>query len=304
MLMKYNIARTMFPFVSLVALFAALVIPSRLAAQDQRQQYAVTDLGTLGGTFSGTNGINNRGWVFGFANLSGDQEEHAFVWRNGVMTDLGTLGGPNSAVIFPVKNDRGLITVQSQASATDPLGEYFSGPFTCTPSGALCQPQNVDLVTLGAVWQNGVITALPTLGGNNGAATGVNNLGQVVGFAENNTRDPKCIPPQVLDFEAVIWGPKQGEIQELPPFPGDSIAGATAINDSGQVVGGSGFCGPASPAVSRHAVLWQKGSVIDLGSLGGAVGNDAFAINDRGQVVGVSDLPGDATAHAFYGRTA
>lgn len=54
--MKYNIARTMFLLVSLVALFAGLVIPSRIAAQDHRQKYTVIDLGTLGGTFSGTNG--------------------------------------------------------------------------------------------------------------------------------------------------------------------------------------------------------------------------------------------------------
>jgi len=58
---------------------------------------------------------------------------------------------------------------------------------------------------------------MPTLGGNNGYATGANNSGQVVGFAETANQDPTCVPPQVLDYEAVIWNPGQGSIQMLPP---------------------------------------------------------------------------------------
>jgi hypothetical protein len=34
------------------------------------------------------------------------------------------------------------------------------------------------------------MTALPNLGGNQGAAYGVNNRGQIVGVAETSTRDP------------------------------------------------------------------------------------------------------------------
>ena len=113
--------------------------------------------------------------------------------------------------------------------------------------------------------------------------------------------DPNCIPPQVLDYEAVIWGPKKGEIHELPAFSGDSVAAAFAINDNGQVVGESGSCGsgPGLSPIYIHAVLWQNGSVTDLGNLGGVMNNVANAINDGGQVVGGSDLPGDTTGHAF-----
>jgi probable HAF family extracellular repeat protein len=148
------------------------------------------------------------------------------------------------------------------------------------------------------------MTPLPTLGGNNGWVVGfngaVNKRGQVVGIAETATRDPNCIPPQVLDSEAVIWGPKAGEIHELPLLPGDSVSGAAAINDHGQVVGGAGpICGPPSTAGSLHAVLWRDGSVIDLGSFGGAMNNVAWAINNHDQIAGFSDLPGDQTTHAF-----
>src|SRR5207253_7855655 len=46
-------------------------------------------------------------------------------------------------------------------------------------------------------------------------------------------------------------------------------------------------------------VLWQHGTVIDLGNLGGTVTNEPNNINNQGQVVGFSDLPGDASFHAF-----
>jgi probable HAF family extracellular repeat protein len=237
--------------------------------------------------------------VTGDANLPGNQTEHGFLWRNGVMTDLGTLGGLNSGVPIPVKDDKGLIVGGAQTSTVDPLGEFWSAASICENStGTKCQGwQNLGLAFL---WQNGVMTALPTLGGNNGQAFGVNNRGQVVGIAETPIYDASCIPPQVLDFEAVIWGPKVGQIQELPVFPDDSIAAAIAINDKGQVVGTSGLCGvPDSLALGVHAVLWQNGSLTDLGSFGGVMNNAGLAINNGGQVVGISDLPGDATTHAF-----
>ena len=65
------------------------------SATPSQVRYSAIDLGTLGGSASnGFGGPNNRGWVTGDANLVGDQTEHGFLWRDGVMTDLGTLGGP------------------------------------------------------------------------------------------------------------------------------------------------------------------------------------------------------------------
>jgi probable HAF family extracellular repeat protein len=282
-------------------LLAALAVTIQLAAQDQvhnqkNNHYSVKDLGSLGGTFSSAFGINNKGWVTGAANLEGDQTEHAVLWRDGITTDLGTLGGPNGSAGFPFKNDRGLIAAFGQTSTPDPLGENWN--FYCSLSGNLCEGTN--LIQRGFLWVDGRKTAMPTLGGNNGSASGVNDWGQAVGWAENDTVDPNCIAPQVLDYKAVIWNPWTHKIRELPAFPGDSVAGALAINDYGQVVGTSGSCAPISPAIGVHPVLWENGRVTNLGSLGGVTSNVAYGINNRGQVVGISGLPGDATAHAFF----
>jgi probable HAF family extracellular repeat protein len=56
----------------------------------------MTDIGTLGGTLGLPNFLNDRGQVVGTSNLSGDLFSHGFLWDQGVITDLGTLGGNNS----------------------------------------------------------------------------------------------------------------------------------------------------------------------------------------------------------------
>jgi probable HAF family extracellular repeat protein len=51
------------------------------------------DLGTLGGTCGLAAVVNNRGQVVGQSDLVGDLTAHPFLWDQGVLTDLGTLGG-------------------------------------------------------------------------------------------------------------------------------------------------------------------------------------------------------------------
>jgi probable HAF family extracellular repeat protein len=265
-----------------MTILAALAVPVRLPAQEQGQalpRYNVTDLGTLGGTYSLAGGVSNTGWVSGQSTLP-DGNQHPAVWRNGVITDLGTLGGPNGWAGWR-PNDSGEAGGAAETSTPDPNGEDYCGFGTYLE----CHP---------FIWRDGVMTVLPTLGGNNGESTGVNNLGQVGGGVENTTIDPTCVVPYgFYQIKAVLW--ENGKIRELPTLYGDPRSWVLGLNDRGQMVGASGNCSTDN----IHALLWQDSRVIDIGNLGGKINNVAYDINNVGQVVGYSDLPGDTTMHGY-----
>jgi probable HAF family extracellular repeat protein len=290
--MKYKFSACM----TALILSAALAVPPRFAAQDQAASppthYRVIDLGTLGGTVSAGNAINNIGWVTGFSTESSGVQL-ATLWHNQLQIPLGTLGGPGSDVAWPVKNNFGLISGVTENGVPDPLGETFSCPAFGLVSGNSC---------LAFAWQDGQMTQLPGLGGNNSIGAGDNNLGQIVGWAENSVNDPTCAPPapgatQFLQFEATLWQrgwSGQWQARELPPYPGDPDGAATAINDLGQAVGISGQCDVAIGAYSAiHALLWENGKPLDLGNLGGHGWNTPGAINDRGVIAGFANGPND-----------
>jgi probable HAF family extracellular repeat protein len=74
------------------------------------------DLGTLGGNFGSAFWINDAGEVVGVASLPGDQIFHAFLWKNGVKTDLGTLDGDLTSDAIGI-NSRGQV-IGSSGSAS------------------------------------------------------------------------------------------------------------------------------------------------------------------------------------------
>jgi len=258
--------------------------------------YLVFKLKGLGGTLSSGNSLNDLGIIGGTSNLAGDAVTRATIWFLGIPIDLGTLGGPSSAVIWPVKNVRGIISGIAETDEDQPLGETWS----CARAGFI---PTSGKVCRGFVWQGGRMRELPTLGGDNGFATGTNNFGQTVGWAENTVHDSTCTAPQVLQFRAVLWGPGRGQIRELPPFGDDSTSAATAINDRGQVVGISGECNNAVGRRSaRHALLWQNGRPIDLGNIGGTFWNTPMALNEHGTVIGFANQPNTVPETAFNGH--
>ena len=58
----------------------------------------MSDLGTLGGTYSSANGVSADGSVIvGYSYITGNNASHAFKYSGGTMSDLGTLGGTNSS---------------------------------------------------------------------------------------------------------------------------------------------------------------------------------------------------------------
>src|ERR1700741_875593 len=124
-----------FRFLTLLAavtLITALALPLQLAPQDKKDRqhhYQLTVLPTLGGTFGYAGGINNEGSVVGNSTPPGDAVVHAFLWKNGVMTDLGTLGGPDSITAngWNGINDRSAVTGYSETLTPDPNGEDVCG---------------------------------------------------------------------------------------------------------------------------------------------------------------------------------
>ena len=268
-----------------------------LFADEHEHQYTITDLPSLGGTNSRANSINNRGWLAGYSNLPGNQSRHAALWRDGALTDLGTLGGPNSNVTWSVKSNSGLVAGISQTATPDPLGEVWSS--TAFYPGAT----GSGYINLGFAWENGQMRPLPTLGGNNGFATGANSRGQIVGWAENTVQDPTCVPPQQLQFRPVVYGPKANQISELPLFAGDTSGAATAINEHGQAVGISGICDQAvGRHTAKHALLWdKKGRVADIGNLGAPWWNTPTNINQRGDIVGFAGDPAFPEGDILHG---
>src|SRR5438128_5643757 len=281
-----------------IAVCCGAALAQAQAPAKPKTQYHVSTLPSLGGTSSGGNSISDLSWAAGYSRMS-NRNRHATLWRNSSLTDLGTLGGPNSSVTWNVKNTAGILVGISQTADPQLLGEsWSSAAFYSTPN-------NVGYINLGFVWQQGQMRGLPNFpGGNNGFATGANNLGQVVGWAENGVHDTTCCCTQVLQFRPAMWTLGPDQIHELPLIPGDTSGAATAINDNGQIVGISGICDQAvGRHTAKHAVLWENGGVTDIYPDAPAPWwNTPTAINQRGDIVGFAGDPafveGDIV-HAF-----
>ncbi|MBI2815384.1 MAG: HAF repeat-containing protein [Acidobacteria bacterium] len=235
--------------------------------------FTVTDLGSLttplGPNKTQAFGINNSGQVVGWSN------GHAFVWTNGVMTDLGTLGADTSQA-YDI-NDHGQVAGWSGSRAfiwdavngMVDLGISNIAPpfFGINNSG---QVVGAGEAPSGAkspfLWQNGSTTFLGNLNGICcNEARAINESGQIVG-------------------DGFIW--QNGVMSAL------GINSAFDINNAGQAVGYQKVSGKS------HAVLWNGfGNILDLGTLGGAESN-AYGINGTGQVVGYATIP-TGEIHAF-----
>lgn len=274
--------------------FSSLVLANDFDAESSwhRMNYRIVVLSSREGPSNSANAINNQSLIAGYTEAPDGASREAAVWFYGFRSDLGTLGGPNSTIPWPSKNRIGLVAGIAQTNIPEPLNQTWSCRSFFTPA------TSTGFICSAVVWELGKIRELPTLGGYNGFATAANNHRQIVGWAQNTVLDPSCNPRHVRQqFRAVLWGPAENQIQQLPPLKGDSTSAATAINDNGQIVGISGNCGTAVGSTSaREAVMWEHGKVRALGNLGGIAWNTPMAINQRGDVVGFSNVSKESGA--------
>jgi probable HAF family extracellular repeat protein len=270
-------------------------------------RYRILELGLPGGsrnyyeTFSGLTGrlMNNLGTVAAGADTSLPDPfcfnescltSHAFEWSSGSPVDLGTLAF----------NEHGNF---SQAFWINDQGRSV-GISTYDKLGNSGEP-----LYKAVMWKDRGIIDLGTLGGEVSLAHAVNNRDQAVGWALNSV--PASVNiwedypwPFATQQRAVLW--ENGTAMDLGTLGGTS-AWATAINDSGQVIGQSWTA--VSAGQPRQAAgwswsrptagfLWDKGTMTDLGSLGGTFALPT-RINSQGQVIGIMTVSGDLAHHPF-----
>jgi probable HAF family extracellular repeat protein len=298
-------------------------------------QFLVTDLGPVQSTGDSGRSINNAGtaaftvstavylWHSGvttvvpnlFANngplaindmgdIAGADNLRAFIYRNGVMTDLGTFNGGytsarglnNSNVVVGDSYDNDANSYRAfkwqggdLQRLPAPGGTYALGvesrAYAINADGVIAGSYaNQNPGGVAVVWNGDDATRLTTLSGySRSEGYDINSARQVVGYSADAIYSK---------LQAVLWNGTTPT--NLGSLPGLSFSEATAINASSMVVGWSrnDFGGDDGSS----AFLWQNGQMLDLNLLispnSGWHLTAAKDINDAGQIVGYGTLDG------------
>jgi probable HAF family extracellular repeat protein len=295
--------------------------------------YQAIDLGSLQGGVSRARSINNRGQVVGTSGaIYSDEWPRAFVWQNGVMTDIGH---PDS------------VNYLSYGADINNHGQVVGGDYEWAGANSCCNQA--------FLWEDGVRLWLGSLGGGRSEAYGINDNGQVVGWSHTGQewhafswRDGLMVDLGTLggDYSRAFAVNSRGQIVGGSKTPSGAVhlvlweagmmtdlgvaLGAAFINDAGQIAGygrvggsdqyssfiwedgvftdlgsfiatGINNCGqvlgfrPGIDGAEHQTVLWEDGVVTDVGTIG------TTDINDAGQIVGAMEVEssdGYATDHA------
>lgn len=256
-------------FACLAVLGLAAGVPAAAAsaapAAAATATYTITDLGSLGGGVTHGLAINATGQVTGDSLLaktvqlpcpypqSPNQKcsanlDHAFLWSNGTMTDLGTLGGDNSQGL--AINDSGAVVGESQTKTG-------GSPF-------LSNARDHKLTALSSMNQ----------------ALGINDSGQIAGQCNELPANP-----EVFACVASSNGTTTQLGDSVPPALGNSpfeCSEAVAINTNGQAL--ANCSGPGIP--EGGAVVWTNGTPTVAGTFSEHAAGTAM--NNNRQVVGIA----------------
>jgi probable HAF family extracellular repeat protein len=241
-----------------------------------------TDLGTLpGGASSAAFWINAHGLIVGNSQngeldpvIPGLPQIRAVLWKDGNITDLGTLGGGQSYA--EAINDRGQVTGLSVNTIPDPFSFHYLflyGSSKGTQARGFLWDKEEGMQDLG------------TLGGPDTFPNLVNQRGQVAGFSYTN--DIPNLDDGLPTLDPFLWDPKTG-MKDLGNF-GDQAASVNGLNNRGEVVGGLWL--PGNHQI--HPFLWDGSKLIDMvaAPFGGSANGEAGWINEAGEVVGIAGLP-------------
>jgi probable HAF family extracellular repeat protein len=264
----------------------ALLCGGFTCAAAAQTSYTVTDLGTLSGASSAKVADINK-----FGQIVGTSANHAFLWSNGVMTDLGTLGGSVS-MAYSI-NDSGVVVGEAATSSGEMhafvwqngvmkdlgVAGETSAARGINSKGDIVGVAYAKNVRGGAVlWTGGQRQSLGDLGpsGSGSTAISINDKGQIAGVSSGFATNQGVV-------RAVVW--LNGTISDLGALSGLHST-ANAINAQALVVGWAKVADNATAAFQ-----WQNGKMIQLASLPGSVsslgaGTQATAMNDLGVIVG------------------
>ncbi len=305
-------------------LLACLLAPSYVAAQ--APQFTIQDLGALPNlpSCNGTS-LSQSGNVVGYCTsqigqnlLLSNPTTHVFLYSKGEMTDLNVTSPPTA---FPTAvNDSGVVVggtvtvdlVGLTASATpfiyrNGVVQPLTGPLEgLLPLGLNNADQMVgtSIQVVGGnlnffIGSKAYLDALPggtltqlaaPLSGGAAGAFGINSNGVIAG---------STIGQNATNVTPLLW--QNLTPQALPLLPGYLQGIATSVNDSGIAAGIAfdlNFSVFSDPGARAHAVLFNSGSVTDLGVLPNDVSSVAMSISNSGSVVGFSSSkPPDFTLH-------
>src|SRR5437667_90547 len=243
--MKTNLSINYESYVRQLVKLAAFIL---LATPAFAQTYTITDLGTLGGNgnYSVAYCINGSGQVSGASSAPSNQmSDPAFLYSNGQMTDIGTLGGDTSNA-YGI-NNLGVIAGYSYNASGNFLGFIYQNG-TMTPIGTLGGSWSIAYAIndqnqiAGQAYtrgnraahafrlSDGQMVDLGSLGGSSSWGLAINNSGTVVGFANTRSNEYHA-------FVSTNGGRMQDLNRLIPSNTGWVLGEANGINDVGQIVG-------------------------------------------------------------------